>query len=338
MLTLNLQENIIRIVKARNTGGKIDIELIASQSDTPPFFELDTEKIFSEEAKIIKKALDILKVNKKAVNIVIPDGFTYSQLVYMPRLKEKELLSAIKYQADQFIPMPIEDTSLDLEIIHEDKNNNKLLVLIVAAPQNLIEKVQNLAAHTDLFPDSIENELSATGRFLTNFYNPPSQEGGSIFINLGYSYTSFYFFDHKLKLFTDSHSFQAGLSVFLREAQVDINIDPIKAKNLLKNIGFSQDPSVDLDRILKPAADELYSELQKFINSVKTKFQVSSISRLHLLNLASEIHHLDKKIEAYISIPTSVFDPLPMTKRTNVIEPFIKDLPSFTAAIGGSLE
>lgn len=339
MLTLNLQENIIRIIKARNTGGKVDIELIASQSDTPPFFELDTEKIFSEEARVIKKALDILRINKKAVNIVIPDGFTYSQLVYMPRLKEKELLSAIKYQADQFIPMPIADTSLDLEIIHEDKNANKLLVLIVAAPQNLIEKVQNLAAHTGLFPESIENELSATGRFLANFYNPPADSvGGSIFINLGYGYTSFYFFDHKLKLFTDSHSFQAGLSVFLREAQVDINIDLIKAKNLLKNVGFSQDPSVDLDRILKPAADELCSELQKFINSVKTKFQISSISRLYLLNLASDIHNLDKKIEKYIAIPTSIFDPLPMTKRTNVIEPFIKDLSSFTAAIGGSLE
>ena len=338
MITLNLQENIIRIVKAKNSGGKIDVELIAYQPDTPPFFELDTEKIFAEETRLIKKALDTLKINKKAVNIVIPDGFAYSQIVYMPRLKEKELLSAIKYQADQFIPMPIEDTSLDLEIIYEDKNSNKLLVLIVAAPQNLIEKVQNLAAQAGLYLESIENELSATGRFLANFYSPPSQEGGTIFINLGYSYTSFYFFDHKLKLFTDSHSFQAGLSVFLREAQVDINIDLMRAKKLLKSVGFASDSSVDLDRILKPAADELYSELQKFINSVQTKTQISSINRLYMLNLASEIHHLDKKIEAYSSIPTAIFDPLPITKRTNVIEPFIKDLPSFIAAIGGSLE
>lgn len=338
MITLNLQENIIRIVKAKNSGGKIDIDLIAFQSDMPPFFELDTEKIFAEETRLLKKALDILKINKRPVNIVIPDGFTYSQVVYMPRLKEKELLSAIRYQADQFIPMAIEDTSLDLEIIYEDKNSNRLLVLIVAAPQNLIERVQNLADKAGLFPESIENELSATGRFLTNFYNPPSQEGGTIFINMGYSYTSLYFFDHKLKLFTDSHSFQAGLSVFLREAQVDINIDLMRAKNLLKSVGFAPDSSVDLDQILKPAADELCVELQKFINSVRTKFQISSISRLYLLNLASEIHHLDKKIETYISIPTATFDPIPIVKRTTVVEPFIKDLPSFIAAIGGSLE
>src|SRR3989344_3128798 len=164
LISLNLAENIVRIAKAKNADGKIQIDLLSQQTDTPSFFDSDTKKVSDEVINLLKKTVNTLKLNKKRVNVVIPDGFTYSQLIYMPRLKEKELLSAIKYQADQFIPMPIEDTSLDLEIIHEDKNNNKLLVLIVAAPQNLIEKVQNLAAHTDLFPDSIENELSATGR------------------------------------------------------------------------------------------------------------------------------------------------------------------------------
>ncbi|MBI4225911.1 pilus assembly protein PilM [Candidatus Roizmanbacteria bacterium] len=338
LICLNLEENILRVAKASNAEGKINIDILAYQSDLPAFFESDTQKVFNDEALLLKKLIDNLKLRKKPVDIVIPDGFTYSQILYMPRLKEKELLSAIKYQADQFIPMSIEDTSLDLEILYEDKLANNLLVLIVAAPQNLIERIQRLAEQVGLFPESIENELSATGRFLANFYNPPSPEGGSIFINLGYSSTNFYFFDHKLKLFMDSHSFQAGLSVFLREAQADINVDLAKAKDLLKRIGFSQDSSVDLIQILQPAVDVLCSELQKFINSVRTKFQTSSISRIYLFNLANEINLIDKTIEKSISIPSAIFDPLPITKKTSSIEPFIRDLPSFIPAIGGCLE
>ena len=337
LIGLNLAENRLRIAKAKNASGKIQIDLLSEQGDIPSFYDSDTKKVFEDVTEVVKKMISTLNLNKGKVNIVIPDGYTYSQLIYMPRLKEKELLSAIKYQADQFIPMPIEDTSLDLEIIHEDKSANKLLVLVVASPEKLIEKIQNLIEQVGFYPEAIENELSATGRFLTNFYQPAEQEGGTIFINFGYSSTSFYFFDHKLKLLTDSHTFPAGLAIFLREAQADINIDLAKAKNLLKKIGFSSDPTVNFNEILQPTIDALLTELQKFINSVRTKFQVAAIDRLLLFNLASEINSLDKKIGSQIKIPTAIFDPLPSTNRTNAVEPYIKDLSSFISVIGGSL-
>lgn len=336
-ISLSIEENVIRIVKAGSSGGKIAIDFLARQEDMPAFYQSDTKKVFDDTAELLKKLIDSLKLHKKKLNIVIPDGFTYSQVVYMPRLKEKELLSAIRYQADQFIPMPIDETSLDLEIIYEDKTTNKLLVLIVAAPQNLIARIQRLSEVVGFYPATIENELSTTARFLANFYTPPSPDGGTIFMNLGYSYTSFYFLDHKLKLLTDSHNFPVGFSVFLREAQADINIDRLKAKSLLKEVGFSQNSSVDLNQILQPAADALCSELKRYVSSVQTKFQITSINRLLMFNLATEINHLAKKIETCVSIPTAIFDPTPITIRTPVIEPFIKDLPSFVTAIGGCL-
>lgn len=338
LITLNLDENILRIVKARNLQGKIDMELHYCLQGTPPFFESDTQKINDDVASQIKKSIDNLKLSKRKMNIVIPDGFTYSQIVYMPKLKEKELLSAIKYQADQFIPMPIEETSLDLDILHEDKTTNKLLVLIIAAPQKLIERVQDLTERAGFFPETIENELSATGRFLANFYSPPAGEGGTIFINLGYSSTSFYLFDHKLRLITDTHNFRAGFSVFLREAQADVNIDITKAKNLLKKIGFAKDPTIDFNQILQPTIDAISTELKKFIISVKTKSPSLSIGRLYLTNLATELNLIDKKIEAAVSFPSAIYNPQTLVIKKNPTEPPIIDFPSYIPAIGGCLE
>ena len=112
----------------------------------------------------------------------------------------------------------------------------------------------------------------------------------------------------------------------------------MKSKNLLKTIGFAHDPNYDLDRILKPATDELTTEIQKFINSLRVKFQINAVNQLYLINLSSEINHIDKKIQNNTGVPTAVFNPLTLTKKTSVTEPFLKDLPSFIAAIGGSLD
>lgn len=338
LITLNLDENIFRIVKARNVQGHIELDLIGSQYDFPPFFESDTQKILDEVTEKIKKNVEMYKLTGKKLNIVIPDGFTYSQIIFMPKLKEKELLSAIRYQADQFIPMPIEDTSLDLDILYEDKAANKLLVLIIAAPQKLIEKVQELAEKSGFYPENIENELSSTARFLSTYYYPAPSESNSIFINLGYSSTSFYFFDHKLRLLTDSHNFRAGFSVFLREAKADINIDSEKAKNYLKKIGFSQNQTIDFNQILQPSIDALVNELRKFINSLQTKIDSPKISRLYIYNLTGNILNFDKKIEAEMAIPTLTFNPQNLLSKTNMITPQIKDLSPYIAAIGGCIE
>lgn len=337
LISLNLGETVLRVAKASNEGGKLHVEVLAQQTGIPSFYESETKKVSDETIAAVKRTLDNLKLSKRKVNIIIPDGFTYSQFVYMPRLKEKELLSAIKFQADQFIPMPIDETSLDLEILYEDKTANKCLVLIIAAPQKLIERVENLCEQVGLYSESIENELSATGRFLENFYIPQTQIGGTIFINVGYSYTSFYFFDHKMKLLIDSHTFPAGLSVFLREAQADVNIDQDRAKDLLKRVGFTEGSPVDLNQILQPAVDALTSELQKFIVSLRAKYQVSSISHIYVFNLATEINNLDKKIAKSISLPTVVYDPLSITKRTPAVESYIKELSAFVPSIGGCL-
>lgn len=338
IITVELGENNVKVAKARIDGGKIDLTLLARQADTPPFFEVEAEKMLEDETNIIRKIVSSLKISKKPVNVVLPDAFCYSQIVPMPHLNEKELLSAIKYQADQFIPMPIEETSLDLEILFEDKIENKLLVLIVACPQKLIERVEKVMELSDVFPESIENELSATGRFISNIYVPETKEGGTIFVNIGYSSTSLYYFDHKLKLILDSHIFRIGYALFLREAQVDTNINVVKAIELLKNTGFSKDSSVDLDEILKPTLEAFCGEISKFVTSVKEKFRVTTLSQLYFTNLATEMLNIEKKVETDVLLQSSLYNIVPFIKKTNVIAPFSKDLSSFVSTIGGCLK
>lgn len=336
-ITVDLGENSVRVADAHGVNDQIEVLSLGYQSDSLPFYINETEKIVYDEAKMIENLIATLKIKKKSANVVIPDGYTFSQIIEMPKLKEKELLSAIKYQADQFIPMPLADTALDLEILSEDVQNKKLLVLIVAAPQKLITRVTKVIELSGLIPDTIENELSSLGRLLSTM--PQIIQDGSkvLFLNFGYSTSSLYFFDTEKKLILDVHTFKLGYVLFLKEAQITTNFDIAKTKEILKSIGISKDASLDIEKIVHPVTDELMREVEKFTYLLKEKYQIEKIDHMFIFNEAHNINMISQKMEERFGIPTSLFDFAGNMKSNQIVNTFSQEISSFVSAISGCL-
>ena len=140
--TLDIDEKFTKIVEAKKNGNVLDVTALGITETSNSFYTGNLEKNIEDEVTQIRKLIGSLKISKKNVSLIIPDALTYSQILTMPLLNEKELISAIKYQADQFIPMPIEETNIDIEVIEEitgeNKKEKKVLLLIVAAPKKVI--------------------------------------------------------------------------------------------------------------------------------------------------------------------------------------------------------
>jgi len=336
---IEISENLVRVVDAKLDNQQIEINALGYQIDTPRFFSSESDRIIDDEVKIIEKLVSRLNIKKKNVNIVVPDSNTYSQVLSMPTLKEKELLAAIKYQADQFIPLPLEETAIDLDIIYEDKTNKKILILIVAAPYKLINKVEKTIETAGYIPESIENEASAISRFLANHYKNPSKKtsDGTLFLNFGDISSSLYFFNPAYNLVTDVHNFKIGWNLFLKEVQVNFNFDLNKSRDILTHIGLSQEGSYNFEEVLKPVLTELISEISKFISSIKAKQNDINITQIVLFNLANKVHFLEKKVQDNLGINASVFDLFALVKKNQIIEPYKKELSSFVTAISGNL-
>lgn len=337
-ICLAIGENTIRLADASLTNGKVSLVASGEILDTPSFYEIDTEKTIEETAKIIERLGVSLKVKKKNVNVVIPDGVSFSQIVQMPRLKEKELLSAIKYQADQFIPMPLEEAALDLEIIYEDTKNKKLLVLIVAAPLKLIERIEKLVEGAGFIPESVENEISAIGRLLSQIFKPQSTPNeATLFINFGFTNSSIYFFHHGFGLIVDNHNFKLGYNLYLKELQVNSRLDLVKAKEALSSTGLGTDGSLNLQDLLKPVTTEFTSEIERYAVAVKDKYNIDKISKIFLFNYAAKIMSLNQKVEQNVMITTQVLDINPYIIKSNSANIMTQDVSALISVIGGSL-
>ena len=336
LFCVDFGESFIKVADAKKDGSLIDVSSLGFAEVSPAFYSADTEKVIGDHATIIQKLLTTLKITKRNVNIVIPDTYSYSQVLDMPKLNEKELISAIKYQADQFIPMPIDEVNIDVEILMESEKENKLLVLMIASSKKLIEKIQKTVELAGLIPESIENELSACSRFAVEAFGNVQSASGILLVNFSLNTTSLYFFDPRFHLITQTRNFNTGFYIFLKETALNLNLTQTQAAEALKSYQVGQQSSLPIESNIEPVVKELGAEIKRFVGVITQKFQIN-VGTVLMLNDTFRFPSLSKLVENAIGIPTSVINPYSILKKTTSVEFFKQNLSLFISSIGGNL-
>jgi len=336
--SIEIAENQIRASDVTQTAAQLDIQALGAIDLDIPFSTIQNSKDNEMIVAKIQKLKESLKINKKNVSIVIPDNLTYSQIVEMPRLNEKELMSAIRYQADQFIPLPLDSTNLDLEIIHEDNSQKKIIVLIIAAAKKTIEKVQNILELAGLIPDSVENELSAIGHYVSYAFpiiNKTSNEN-VIIVNISQTYTSFYYYNPQLSLILLNHTFAIGLGLMIKEMQINLNLDAQKAVESLIQYDPAKNNSVPVETVIQTITKEFLFELKRFMILINEKYK-TSVTKVYFSNNIVNFPAFSTIVAKNINLPAVQLDNLSLFKKTTLVDSYAKQLPYFISSIGANL-
>jgi len=331
--SLEITDNAIKIFDGEILPKEIVTKKISLLDNLPfSFFVQDTPDTSQKFAEIIKKLVSDLKIGKRKVNVIIPDVYTYSQILPMPYLNEKELISAIKYQADQFIPLPIDEVNIDLEILYKNEKAKNLLVMVVAAPKKLATKIEELINLSGLIPNVLENQLSSFGRFLTKFSSFLTQKFSQkiVFINLDHNSTSLYFFDPNISLISKVHTFNLGYSLFLKELQINTSFDNKKINELLSSFDPKSKNPVDVETIITPVTKQFVFEIKKIISPDMIFFLIGEVFRFPALPTI-----FSKNIN---STSFSIFDPYPLFKPDPQVDHYKNFLSFFVTTFGGQIE
>ena len=332
--SLEINERHTRIADAKQNGKKVELLSLGVADTTPQYFGSDTDALIEKQAAVITQLVDNLKIKKKNVRVILPDGYTYSQIVEMPKLKEKELLAAIRYQADEFIPMPIDETSIDLEILKEDTKAKKVLILIVASPKKVVNQIEKTLLAANLVPETLENELSATGRLISTLF--PQAPGTALYINFGYSYSSIYLVDTATSLIIMSRTLKVGLDLFVRDIKANLNLEEPKIFEALKTIGLNQNGSYNLESIISPIMKELLQEIERIINLARDRHNVK-VDKIYIMNFCAQVAMLNSRIESFFSLPVVTLDLKDNLVANPITQSFANEIPSFISVIAGNL-
>lgn len=333
--TIEIGEMHTRVIDADIKKDKLTLQSAGYDATTKDYFSSSSSFVSETHSKLIQTLINNLKIKKQDVGLIIPDGQTYSQIIEMPKLNEKELLSAIRYQADQFVPMPIEEVSLDIEVLKEDPETRKLLILIVAAPKVLVDKIEKTMLTASLNPIFLKNELSAFINLPSQFFKPEDKDD-TLVVNLGYSNSSLYILRGSDQLIINNRTFQFGLNIFIRDLMVNLSIERDKAISMLKEIGFDYTASVNLQPLVEPLAKELSSQIEKGIQLAVSNYQIN-IKKILIYNYDGYIKGVVDKVGQMLKLPTFSLNLNQNINNNPIKVAFERELSSFISNIGGQI-
>jgi type IV pilus assembly protein PilM len=127
-----------------------------SQSDS----KLDQDKV----TELVRQLVRENKIVTKNVVVGLPSNKVFATVINTPKLDNAQLGKAIRYQAEQYIPMAIDQVKLDHAVIDQSKDGKDLEVLLVAAPKTAVDKYMGILEGAGLEPLALEANAIATAR------------------------------------------------------------------------------------------------------------------------------------------------------------------------------
>ena len=188
----------------------------------------------------IRRATAVLKNEKKIsgkyVIASLPENKAFLEVIQMPRLSSHDLRSAVIFEAENYIPLPIEKVYLDFEIIENSPAPaDHLDILLVAMPRTVVDSYANAIKAAGLKPLAFEPESQAVIR--TVLSGKPVLNGSLMITQIGDSRSNLIIYAAGSPRFT--FSIPISNRYFLDTIIKFLKVSEEQAENLKKTLGIS---------------------------------------------------------------------------------------------------
>ncbi len=221
---------------------------------------LSQRKVDIKEMKsAINEVWSKLKLTTNQVNTSLSnEQGIYLKLLKRPPLSDMELNSVLKFELEQFIPLPIDKiyySFVRLGRIIEDKKN-KELILVAAAPRDVVNQFLNFTTNMGLVVEVLETSMTALARSLTANKSKPV-------VILDLAASRFGLGIGKNGLLYTNHQMDISSMALTRLLSQTLNVDLAQAEQIKTEYGL------DKKQFQGKVADILSSPVEQVVDAIK---------------------------------------------------------------------
>lgn len=309
---------------------------------TPPKGMLSESPIDEEEmARVIRQIVLEAKITTKTVNVALPENKVYTKVLEMPTLSDKELASAIYWEAEQYIPVDLNTVTLDWKVLKKPETQvgtEKMQVLLVGAPTSLIEKYQRVFSLAGMSIQFVETEILSIIRALV-FPSVSKQMTfpNSIIVNIGAMSTSLAIIKDGLLVFT--YSVAIGGSAINRAIAADFGFSLSQAEEYKKTYGLTNQTVGDkISASAKPILVSLAQEVKKALAFYKEKYKNEApLVQILLAGGTAKLPGIDLFFAQECGIETATANPWLVLDNQQVPKEIIDNSCDYAIAVGLAL-
>lgn len=330
---LNIGTNTIKAVWLGVEGNGYILRA-AYKTPAPPRGLLSESPVDEEDmVQALRKVISDAKISTPYVNIALPENRVYTRVIEMPVLSDKELASAIYWEAEQQIPVPLQSVTIDWTVLKRPKPGQdlKMTVLLVGAASKLIEKYQKILLGAGLLINSVETEVLSTIRAIVHSdVFPPS-----LIVNIGAGSSSLAIVKEGIMIFT--YTIPIGGVAITRAIATDFGFDMNQADEYKKAYGVSESAlEGKIAKATEPILLSILTEVKKAVTFYNERFRgESSISQILLAGGSAKLPGIDSFFAQNSNIETAVANPWSILKNIDTVpKEIVDDGVDYTIAIG----
>lgn len=326
---LDIGTGSIRVVELNFNQNKYTLKSFGSIPIAPGVTQsssdIDLQKVSQTIDTILKKA----NIHTRNVVCTIPGSAVFNTTVDLPLMSEKELSKAIKYQAEQSLPLKLNEVNFDYQVISEDPVNKKIKIIIIATTKTKIDQISKIAEGSRLNILAIETPAVALARSLFTQDAPIS-----LIIDIGAT-TSEIVITENAKVFQSRSLPIAGQAITQtigRQLDLDLN----QAEEFKKRFGLMREKlDGSIYKAIEPIIQEIIEEVSRSIKFYEEQHE-KKIQRIVLTGGTSRMPLLlDFVRSQYAGVDVTIGNPWTGISYTAKLDDsIIKTAPEFAIATG----
>lgn len=310
MIGLDIGSKTIKLVELEKEGASFSL----SASGIVGFSGNSIDKIVDDKelsgiAQIIKKLHAETGASSHDVILSIPEQGAFTRTVTFPLLTDAEISSAVKWEMEQYIPIPAAEAISQHIILERNERSTppSVLVLLVAAPRVLVEKYTKLVQMSGLNPIAVETELIALTRALAPI------DKTTLLIDLGANSTDIAIAKNGMLCF--SRSIPLAGEAFTRAVSQGLGVNPTQAEEYKKTYGLT---SSQLEGKVKGALDPVLrlvvDEIKKAINFYQSEQKGEAPTVIQVSGGTSGMPQIITALTELLGIEVSIANPFTKVK------------------------
>lgn len=340
-LGIDIGTSFIRIVDIRRQGQSYKLENYGEVESSS--LEQESFRVFKKNAlllsnkniaKTIQAIYNEAGIQTKEVNFSIPDFCSFFTNFELPAMSKDEIPEAIRYEVRPYVPLPLDEITLDWSVTEGELSKTPLKILVAAIPNEIINQYQEIAQLANLKLKILEPEAFALARAAVKNEKEKKLIG---LVDIGAQSTNCSILEQGV--LKTSYSFNIAGNELAETIARSLNIDYNKAERLKKQQGLiSSGGKKNIREILLPLIDSILGEIKKVFRNFYQQ-EGRQVEKIILAGGLVLMPGLKEYFADELKKEVSLVDPFLNINYPPILKETLKEIgPSYAISVGLALK
>ncbi len=258
---LDVSAGSLKLLELKGRGKDLVVQAYSEAEAPKGLVQNDAVADLKTFEFLLKQSLQKAQFGRFGTSYVVaslPESKSFVRVIQIPQMSESEADNAVPFEAESFIPLPVDQVYLDWEKIGD--SGDKMDVLMIASPKAFVDGYLDMLDKAGLKPVALEVESQSCRRAVL----PPGSGETALLVDIEGGRTSMIMVENGSLQFTSTIPV-AGNS-FTESIATSLGVSAAKASDIKKRVGIANTAEYPNIKIaLLPVLNSLAAEIKNIL-------------------------------------------------------------------------